>query len=283
MNAWHVGWRRALLCSWALMLVACAGVPVGIVGSVVGTGETSLARQLERAGERPSADAPRTVFVGAAMWGSQGVFDRDVTLLDGQFAAAFGAGYRSVRLSNQTVLQEPRAWPLGVPPNLVTVARSLKSQHRAGDRYVLLLTTHGVKDVLAVEQLAVRRDVMAWPAADIGKFLSEWPQDAPLWVIVSACYSGSLLPQMKQAHVLTMTAANATQPSFGCSDDSPNTWFVKELSDALAAHTKLEAAWQATLIQVAAREKASGLKPSMPQWQPGARWQPSLGKAWVAF
>lgn len=276
--------NRVLAVLLALLLTACAsGPPVGIVGSASGSGGDSLGQQLTRSATREPAEAPRTVFIGMALDGSEGVFDRDVALLDALFAREFGAGYRSLRFSNAVLLQGERALPLALPPLLKQAAEALARTHREGDRYILLLTSHGHKGYLALKQPAVRRETMGWSAAQIADALQALPTGAAQWLIVSACHSGSLIPALTQAQRLVMTAASAERPSFGCGDKSPNTWFVKELHDALAAGGDWERVWQATQAQVLAREQALKFQPSVPQRAVGASWQPKLETRWQDF
>ncbi len=272
---------RALL-SLALLLAlgACASRG-GIVAEPSGSGATSLPEQLS-AVARPAA-GPRTVFIGAALWGSEGVFDRDVELLHQDFAQRFGDGYRALRFSNAIVMQGPRALPLAMPQWLRSGLQGLKQGHRAGDRYIVLLTSHGSAGSLNLEQPAVYRGHFGWAASAVGELLKELPPEAPVWVIVSACFSGSLLPALQRPHWLVMTAARADRPSFGCGDKSPNTWFVKSLSEALADEPSMAAVWQGTLRRVVAREKQGGLTASEPQWQVGEQLAPGLQRPWTAF
>lgn len=266
------------------LLAACATqAPPGILGDPAGSGGESLAQQLRRAAHRESPEAPRTVFIGAALDGTEGVFDRDVALLDGLFAREFGRGYRSIRLSNAVLLAGDRSLPLALPPTLKQIAEFLAATHREGDRYVLLLTTHGVKGHLVLKQPALRREAMGWSAAQIADSLKALPDSAPVWLIVSACYSGSLIPALQQSQRLLMTAASSQRTSFGCGDSSPNTWFVKELHDALAAGGDWNRVWSATQARVLAREQAMKFQPSEPQRQVGADWQARLERSWQAF
>lgn len=276
--------RSAGLLALLSLLAACATQPpAGILGDPAGTGGDSLAQQLRRAAHRESPEAPRTVFIGAALDGTEGVFDRDVALLDGLFAREFGRGYRSIRLSNAVLLSGDRSLPLAMPPVLSQISEFLAKTHREGDRYVLLLTTHGVKGHLALKQPAVRREAWGWPAAQIADSLKALPAQAPVWLIVSACYSGSLIPALQQPQRLVMTAASSERPSFGCGDRSPNTWFVRELHDALAAGGDWNRVWSATQAQVLAREQAMKFQPSEPQRQIGAGWQQRLDRPWREF
>ncbi len=276
--AWLAGIAALLLLLW---MNADNGRPPPAAAApappppIIGMG---LDAQLARAAQ-PSAKGRRTVFVGAALYGSEGVFERDIRLMKQTLAAAFGDDFRAVLLSNQAQSAGPEALPTAAPDNLSATLQALRSTDRAGDIYVLLLTTHGSQGSLAMQHGADASDSDSLSAEQLGQWL-DILGDAPVWVMISACYSGSLLPSLDRPNVMTMTAANADQPSFGCGDDSANTWFVKELSDSLRRGGSWDAVWTATRDQVLSRERAEAFKPSDPQWQVGERWRSVLAKDW---
>src|SRR3546814_18531152 len=94
---------------------------------------------------------------------------------------------------------------------------------RDEDLLLLYLTMHGTED----HELAV-----TFPP-----LLEEWitpPQlravldDAGIRnrvVVISACYSGGFLPDLRDARTLVITAARADRASFGCGNESAATWF----------------------------------------------------------
>ena len=48
-------------------------------------------------------------------------------------------------------------------------------------------------------------------------------------IMVSACFAGGFIPHLENEHTLILTAADAENTSFGCSDDSDMTYFGKAL------------------------------------------------------
>jgi hypothetical protein len=48
-------------------------------------------------------------------------------------------------------------------------------------------------------------------------------------LVVSACYSGHWVDQLKDSNTLILTSARKDRTSFGCGDDSEMTWFTKAL------------------------------------------------------
>ena len=89
-------------------------------------------------------------------------------------------------------------------------------------------------------------------------------------VVISACFSGGFLPDLKNERTLVITAARADRVSFGCSEDNDFTYFGKALfAEALNETDDLERAFERAKELVADREKTDGFEPSEPQiWAP---------------
>ncbi len=283
MRGWRAGFGLVLLA----LLTACAAPPpqkpVGVVAELQGSGPDALASQLA-ALRAPSAEGGRLIFIGAALNGREDVFDRDIRAFDKRLRPVFGDRYRAVLLSNVRVAASPRPLPLATIEHLDEVFDTLQQTRRQGDRYVVLMSTHGMPGWLEVEQAALWKTSRVLVSAK----LAAWAQQLapqPTWMLVSACFSGSHMAALKQDHLLVMTASDARSPSFGCNDKEVNTWFVRELLAALETDSDkaLSHVWQRTLGTVAAQEKKLGLKPSFPQMQSSARMEPYLARPLHAF
>jgi hypothetical protein len=262
-----------------LLLTACAGPgprPPGVVGQAEGSGDRSLQAQLAALENDPVARSERRViFVGAALHSREDVFDRDIKAMDAALAQRFGNAYRSVLLSNLRIAQAPRSLPLASIDHLDDVFDTLARIQRPQDRFVVLFTTHGGKGLLEVEQAALWKE----PRLLNGAKLAAWMQQLapkPTWLVLSACYAGSHLRSLGARHLVAMAASEADRVSFGCSNESTNTWFVHELLRALPTATSLEQLWQATLAGVAERERAMKFKESLPQ----RRVAPAMKERW---
>lgn len=197
-----------------------------------GEGDTSLAAQLARVAE--PAGGPRYVFVGLAMSDQSPAFLGDIRILDRLLAHAYGRAYRSVLLSNAEQYEPLRDLPLATPDNIEAVFRRLARLRTPQDRFIVLFTSHGSPGGLADTQA----DFGATWIVD-GDALGRWVRSlAPnrTWVVISSCYSGSLLGQVEGRNVVAMTAADRDRTSLGCGTTSRNTFFV----GALARHLDLE-------------------------------------------
>ncbi len=90
-------------------------------------------------------------------------------------------------------------------------------------------------------------------------------------VLVSACYSGQFIGPLSSPNSVVITAANATNPSFGCSNKRSYTYF----GDAFFNHgmrqagSDLRRAFAVARATVTAWERRDGERPSQPQFSMG--------------
>jgi hypothetical protein len=91
-------------------------------------------------------------------------------------------------------------------------------------------------------------------------------------VLVSACYAGQFVAPLSGPNTAVITAANSTNPSFGCSNKRTYTYF----GDAFFNHgmpqagRDLRRAFAIARTTVTAWERSEGERPSQPQMSMGA-------------
>jgi len=152
----------------------------------------------------------------------------------------------------------------------------------AEDVVLLFLTSHGSHDhVLTV-------DLPPLPLRQIeAKDVRAALDDAGIrWrvVVVSACFSGGFIKDLRTPETLVITAARADRTSFGCGADSEITYFGRAfLADGLNRTTDLREAYAIAAREVREWERADGQTPSQPQIWAGdridehlARWRAGL-------
>ncbi len=150
-------------------------------------------------------------------------------------------------------------------------ARDIASQARQGDVVTILLSSHGYTDLVAVE-------IGGQPTASI---LSRYLKTAlaplekfPTVLIVSACYSGSMIEPLKAPNRIIVTAAAKDKVSYGCQPLANNTFFVDALfGSKLDADQNLTQVFEHTKELVAEREKKQKLDASSPQIFVGEKMQ----------
>ena len=217
-----------------------------------------------KAAERQLADgsAGRIIFAGFAMHSESKAFRSDVALAE-EVIRAIDPNAIVFTLDNPAYGQSV-TWPFATSQNMAVVMDRIGMMARPEDKVVLLLSTHGNEDILAIN--LYRRN---HPSLD-----SKWLRFAlaglrgkPTLMLISACYSGSFITPLAAPSRIILTAAAADRNSFGCQFKSTNTYFVDALLNqpAITDQSLTELMAQAK-IEVAQRERTQKLSPpSMPQ------------------
>jgi Peptidase C13 family len=141
---------------------------------------------------------------------------------------------------------------------------------------MLFLTSHGSEDGLEVENGSL-------PLAQIAPSDLREALDASgiRWrvVVISACYAGVFVDDLKSDSTVIVTAADADHSSFGCDDDRELTWFGEAfLKDSLPGSTSLEEAFHKAAGLIARREDAEHQIHSNPQLYVGPLMQKKLAE-----
>ena len=214
-------------------------------------------------------------FVGFAGDGAQGVFRREAQFASEVFGARFGSRDRSVLLIND--VEDRESYPLASLSGLAQTLKVLASRmNTESDVLVLFLTSHGSEDGLEVENGSL-------PLAQIEPSDLREALDASgiRWrvLIISACYAGVFVDDLKSDSSVIVTAADADHSSFGCEDDRELTWFGEAfLKDSLPGSASLEEAFHKAAALIARREDAEHQVHSNPQLFVGALMQKKLAE-----
>ena len=64
---------------------------------------------------------------------------------------------------------------------------------------------------------------------------SACPASKPTVLIISACYSGSLIPTLSGPNRMIITAARSDRSSFGCQEENEFTFFDKKITPSFYA------------------------------------------------
>lgn len=223
----------------------------------------------------PQPGKPGVYFVGFAGDGAQGVFRREAQFASEVFGARFGSLDRTVLLIND--VDDRESYPLASLAGLAQTLKVLASRmNTQTDVLVLFLTSHGSEDGLEVENGSL-------PLAQIAPSDLRQVLDASgiRWrvVVISACYAGVFVDDLKSDSSVIVTAADADHGSFGCNDDRELTWFGEAfLKDSLPGSTSLEEAFHKAAGLIARREDAEHQIHSNPQLYVGPRMQKKLAE-----
>ncbi len=207
-------------------------------------------------------------FVGVAGYGSQDVFMREVDSVATLFREHFDADGHIVKLVNnpKTVLTAPVASATSLSAALKRVAEVMDADE---DVLVLFLTSHGSADHQFSVQLRPLDFRQITPA-----MLREMLDASGIRnrvVIVSACYAGGFVNELKGDDTLVITAAAPDRNSFGCSNTNEWTYFGKAYFDeALRKTVSFTKAFEIAKPLIEEREKKEKFDPSNPQMSVGS-------------
>ena len=223
-------------------------------------------------------------FVGMAAYAGQDVFMREVLAAGRIVEQQFALKGRTVTLiNNRRTVDE---YALANRHNLARVAAGLGHvMDVADDVAVLFVTSHGYEDSsLAVdfEDLGLNdiyaEDIRAsFDAARIRYRV----------IIISACYSGGFIDQLKSPDSIVITASARDRSSFGCGAEEDWTYFGRAyFAQALMHTTNFVTAFEAAAATIKARETRESKQASQPQIWVGENidrhlrdWQPPAARA----
>jgi hypothetical protein len=209
----------------------------------------------------------KTTVVSFGLFGDQGVFRREATGAAQIVANRFGGDPVVVRSNTKT----------GGSATAETLATTLQTEAKKmngdSDILLLILTSHGSRDGLAV--VAGRLSETLKPSS-LSEMLGRTGVRNKV-VIISACYSGVFIPRLADADTLVITAADANHPSFGCEDKAKWTYFGDAFfNTALRRSNNLKDAFLMARSLVSRRELREGFEPSHPQMAGGEKVEPLL-------
>lgn len=198
--------------------------------------------------------------------GGSGVFRREVGSVAALFAERFDTGGRSLALINSPVTADKA--PLATADNLRrALARIGQAMDRKEDVLFLFLTSHGSPESFYIDAGPVSADSLH--SDELRDMLDD---SGILWrvLVISACYSGSFIDELRDAHTLVITASRHDRNSFGCSSERDWTYFGEAYFDgALRQEWSFIRAFDIADSAIAAREAEEGLRASLPQIDAG--------------
>jgi len=227
------------------------------------------------AGIRPDGSAtPQAFFLGFAGVGEQKVFAQEIGLASRVLSERYGMDGRILSLINDE--RDLQGAPLASVSGLKYALRGLAARMNV-DRDVLFLaiSSHGAQD----PAIAVSNSEL--PLNDLtDEDLAEALSDSGIkWrvIIISACYAGGFIDQLKDPRTIVITAAAADRTSFGCSNDADLTYFGEAFyRDALPDARSLRDAFEKAKSAIAMRERRERVDPSRPQAYFGAELETKL-------
>ncbi len=202
-------------------------------------------------------------FLGVAGDGKQAVFRREIQFVQDYFDKTYKTMGKSMSLINdkQTVESIPLATRTSIQRTLSTMANRMDPEQ---DILFIYLSSHGSSDFeLSLDQPGFSLpDLSAKAFAEI---LNELPMKWKV-IVISACYSGGFIPELKNEQTLIIAAAADDKRSFGCDDKNDFTYFGEAyFKTALPQTNDFITAFDKAKEIVNEREKSQDYDNSYPQ------------------
>lgn len=222
---------------------------------------------------------PNMYVLTFAGYGRQKVFKNEALFAKQLFEDKFGAKGHAIALVNYPDTTDNI--PIATITNMEYILDDMaKKMDYDNDILFLLLTSHGSrKHVLDVSLPGV--PLQNLPAKKLAGILHskkiKWKV-----IVVSACYSGGFIKELKDENTLVITASRYDHVSFGCSDEADFTYFGRAfLKQSLPREKTFVAAFKNAKALVTKWEKAEDYSNSEPQISMGKKIKQYL-KHWRA-
>jgi Peptidase C13 family len=250
-------WLRICWIASLVLLQACATSPYSSENKA--RSDALLDQQLTKVKSADASDAsPRLFILAAALHDQSKAFRGDVEGFTTKISTLHKNAI-SIRLANPT-LGQTADLPYATRENLDRAVKQMATAMRPTDRAVVMFTTHGNVNVLGVNAGG-----QAFPSLS-GQNLKDILSPLERFdhgIVISACYSGSLIPSLRHGSRWIMTAASAERTSFGCQFSGTQTYFMQALLDqSLNADKTLKQWHEQAKKSVTEREQREKLSPS---------------------
>lgn len=213
--------------------------------------------------QQTASAKPKLWYVGAALY-DESWSENDVSQMASVLAAgAAGFEVKPLIFSNGA-LRTANQVAAPTSTNLIGATTDIAQRAQPGDIVLFYVSTHGGPGLLARKESGMEGETV--PADEAQAWIAPL-RGVPTVVILSACFSGSLIPALRADNRIVITAARSDRTSFGCHAGADHTVFGQSLLDALATpRESLHTAFQKVRAEVAQREQQGKItRPSEPQ------------------
>ena len=216
--------------------------------------------------ELKAGDPNKTEFyqLSVAGDGNQEVFRREIQFIDQKFEDEFNV-LKSQQItlinSRQTVEQYPMASRTSIRSSLQAISEKMNIED---DILFLYMSSHGSPsfDFSLNQERMTLTDIAAKELKD---YLAELPIKWKV-IVISACYSGGFIDELKDDHTLIITSASHDKTSFGCADENTFTYFGRAFfKESLTANSNFGAAFEQAKALIHKWEEEQEVTHSEPQ------------------
>jgi hypothetical protein len=219
--------------------------------------------------QQQAADAPEQVgrlfYIGLGLY-SEPWSEKDVVELADTLQHA--SQYRVVPMIASNVTSGTRHYPIADDATIAALVSSAATQAGPDDIVFVDISSHGANRMLARQ--VGNHAPTALSSRELARKLEPLAGHRTV-IIISACYSGSLIGDLRAPERIIITAARADRSSFGCAPDSRHTFFGEAEVNAFGQQNRsLHRVFAAIRDDVARMESGKRYQPSEPQIWVGA-------------
>ncbi len=209
---------------------------------------------------RADPQAGRLFYIGLGLYSEQWS-ENDVVELAGRLQ--YASKYRVVPMIASNVASPARLYPIADDATIATLVRRTAEQAAPSDIVFVDISSHGARQMLA--RKVGNATPIALPSRELARKLEPLAGHRTV-IVVSACYSGSLIGDLRAPDRIIITAARADRSSFGCAPGNRHTLFGEaELHAFGQPGRSLQEVFVALRDDVARMEAARRYLPSEPQ------------------
>lgn len=219
-------------------------------------------------------------FMGVAGFGGQDVFAHEIEQARQLFDVRFRTlGRSAVLINNRHTWQQ---YPIATQSSIALTLKKIGEQmNRDEDVLFLTLTSHGIvyEDGTPTGAIELDNPPLTLEAID-GKWLKEALDLAGIrWrvIVVSACYSGTMIEALSSPTTVIITASASDKASFGCTNEAHLTYFGQAFFvESMREGKSFVDVFNRAKRHVSEREALLGFEPSEPQMFVGALMKTAL-------
>ena len=176
------------------------------------------------------SNTPKIYYLGLGLWGNGETWsENDVIDLESVFREIYhNREFKSYIFSNKGTETKPSI-PFFSEKKIRIVIKKINHSVRENDLIIIAISSHGFPG--GINYRVGVMPSMTLTGSKIQEIFEPIKQNNVLFII-SSCYSGSLIQNLRGKNSIVFTAASANNPSFGCDKDSENSWFIESLKES---------------------------------------------------
>ena len=226
--------------------------------------QTTLSAQQQQVAHAP-ANGRRLFYIGLGLY-SEPWSENDVVELAGRLQST--SQYRVVPMFASNVTSAGNRYPIANDATIAAMVATAAAQAGPDDIVFVDISSHGGRQVLA--RKVGNNAPTALSSHELARKLEPLAGHRTV-IVVSACYSGSLIGDLRAPERIIITAARADRSSFGCASGNRHTFFGEAELHAFGQQDRsLHQAFTDLRDEVARMEAKQRYQPSEPQVWVGA-------------